>query len=225
MDPLDQHLHQAGAAWRQSQQEAPDLARIVAGLDRRRPGRFSPRAMVLLAASLVLVAGLAGLAGAGGYLDTLRNGPTAPPATTLPARSASPSISEPAPPSGEPSSRSDAERATDLVAAYQASLVARRWQAAFDLLAPTSPTREAGYAAYATERAPYYESVAGRYELGAPTRLSDGAAYGPLIAGAELARAYLVEVDYPALSGNNAGYEQFVVAPDAGGSWRIWPVR
>ena len=45
------------------------------------------------------------------------------------------------------------------------------------------------------------------------------------MAGADRAKAWLIQVDYPALAGNNAGYEQFVVAPDSGGTWRIWPVR
>jgi hypothetical protein len=38
------------------------------------------------------------------------------------------------------------------------------------------------------------------------------------------AHAVLVQVDYPALSGNNAGYEIYVVGP-VGSSWYIWPVR
>ena len=226
MDPLDQLLNQAGAAWRQSQPEPPDIARIVTGLDRRRSGRFSPRMTLVFAASLLVLAALAAVTGVGGILDVLRNGPApTAPAVMVPTPSPSPETPSPATPSAAPSLPSDLERTTTLVASYEANLVAGRWQAAFDMLAPTSPTHEAGFEAYAAERSPYYESVAGRYELGAPTRITDGATYGPLIAGAELARAYLVEVDYPALSGNNAGFEQFVVAPDASGTWRIWPVR
>jgi hypothetical protein len=62
--------------------------------------------------------------------------------------------------------------------------------------------------------------------MGTPTQqVPDWTTYAPLIHGADLSRAYLIEVDYPALSGNNAGYEQFVIAPDASGTWWIWPVR
>ena len=94
------------------------------------------------------------------------------------------------------------------------------------MLAPASPTRDLGFDAYAAERDAYFTSVAGRYTMGAPNHdVPDWTTYAPLIDGADLARAYLIEVDYPALSGNNAGYEQFVVAPDASGTWRIWPVR
>ena len=55
--------------------------------------------------------------------------------------------------------------------------------------------------------------------------MPDWTTYAPLTQGADLTQAYLIEVDYPALSGNNAGYEQFVVAPDTSGTLRIWPVR
>jgi hypothetical protein len=82
-----------------------------------------------------------------------------------------------------------------------------------------------GLAAYAAERAPYYASVDGRYAIGAPTQVPDWSTYAPLIDGADLTRASLIEVDYPAMSNNNAGYEQFVVAPDASSRWWIWPVR
>jgi hypothetical protein len=115
---------------------------------------------------------------------------------------------------------------TALIDSYEAALVAGKWQTAFDMLAPGSPTRGTALADYASERAAYYTSVAGRYTIGAPTRnVPDWTTYAPLIDGADVSRAYLVEVDYPALSGNNAGYEQFVVGPDASGKWWIWPVR
>ena len=94
-----------------------------------------------------------------------------------------------------------------------------------DLLAATSLTHEAGLDSFASERAAFFDSVDGRYTLGDPTRVRDWTAYEPLVSGAVRSRAWLIEVDYPTLSNNNAGYEQFVVAPDSSGAWRIWPVR
>jgi hypothetical protein len=35
----------------------------------------------------------------------------------------------------------------------------------------------------------------------------------------------LIDVDYTAVGGNNAGYALFGFAPDPQGTWRIWPVR
>ena len=226
MDPLDQRLTDAGAAWRQSQPEPPDLERLVAALDRRPSRAFSPRVGFLLAAGLVLLGALAVAPGVGGVFDGFRSGP---PVAATPAPSSGPATPSPTPsatPSASIQPSSDAARATALVDQYEAALVAGDWQTAFDLLAPSSPTHGLGLAAYTDERSPFYESVAGRYTLGAPTRdVADWTTYAPLIEGADVSRAYLIEVDYPALSGNNAGYEQFVVAPDASGAWRIWPVR
>lgn len=219
MDPLDQRLTHAGATWRQSQPEPPDLDRLVAGLDRPRSRAIAPRFALLLAAGLVLLGVMAVTPGVGGMFDRSVSGPpvtaSSTPAPASPPRTAMPT-----------SALSDAARATALLDTYEAALVAGRWESAFDLLAPTSPTHEAGLDAYAAERAPFFDSVAGRYTIGAPTQdVPDWTTYTPLIDGADVSRASLIEVDYPAMSGNNAGYEQFVVAPDASGTWMIWPVR
>lgn len=120
---------------------------------------------------------------------------------------------------------SDRQRAIDIVDRYEAALIAGRWQAAFDLLAPTSLTSGMGLDAFAYERAPFFESVGDRYVLLDPARVTDWAFYAPVVSGADRAHAWLIEVDYPALSNNNAGWEQFLAAPDSGGTWRIWPVR
>ncbi len=92
------------------------------------------------------------------------------------------------------------------------------------MLASTSPTAQTGIADYSSERAAYFTSVAGQFTMGAPTQPSDWSTYEPLIDGADRSHASLIEVDYPAIGGN-AGFEQFVVAPDPGGDWKIWPVR
>jgi hypothetical protein len=237
MDSLDQRLTDAGTAWRQAQPEPPDLDRLVAGLERRRSRVFSPRLVFVFAAGLILLGAVAA-AGVGGIFPPVRTGlpvtPTFSPAPTpgpCGQDTACPSQVPPTPmatsqPSMATSQPSDAARATALLERYEAALVAGKWQTAFDTLAPASPTRDVGIAAYAAERAAYYVSVAGRYTIGAPTQqVPDWTTYTPLIHGADLSRAYLIEVDYPAMSGNNAGYEQFVVAPDSTGTWWIWPVR
>jgi hypothetical protein len=236
MDPLDQHLTDAGAAWRQSQPEPPDLDRLVAGLGRPRSRIWSPRLAFDLVARMIQHGAVAA-AGVGGIFQPAPNGlsvtPTSTPSpSTTPSPSPGPCSQDPAcsskvPVSSEPSLQPpDPKRATALVDQYEAALISGQWQSAFDLLAPKSPTRDGGYAAYAEERAPYFQSVAGRYVVGAPSQQGvDWTTYEPLIDGADRSRAYLIEVDYPALSGNNAGFEQFVVAPDASGTWRIWPVR
>jgi hypothetical protein len=229
MDPLDQRLTDAGAAWRQTQSEPPDLDRMIVALRPRRSGRFSGRPMYAFVAALLLVAAIAVAPGVGSLLHQVQ--PPVPivasPSPTV-TSSQAPASPAPTPSSPAPSplaSLTDGKTATDLVDRYETALVAGKWQTAFDLLAPTSLTHEAGLDAFASERAPFFVSVDGRYVIADPAPVTDWATFGPTVAGADHSRAYLIEVDYPALSGNNAGYEQFVVAPDSGGTWRIWPVR
>jgi len=229
MDPLDQHLTDAGRAWRQTQPEPPDLDRMVARLDHKRSRGLAPRiAIAFVAAGLALVVAVAvgprigGLlqhgspapaVGAGVPTAAPSQGPATRPSAT-PSAAASPSVS----PSDDP------DVVSELVGRYEDALVAGDWTTAFDLLAATSPTHDAGASAFAAEREPFYASVDGQYTVGEPSRVTDLTAYAPLVDGADASRAYLIEVDYPAIGGN-AGYEQFVVAPDPSGAWRIWPVR
>lgn len=228
MDPLDQRLTTAGTAWRQTQPEPPDLDRMVVALRRHRSGLFAGRLMFAFVAGLLLVAAIAVAPGVGSILHQLQ--PTTPPIVTAPTPSATPSTASPEPkpasPTPSPSApASGREIATELVHKYEDGLVSGKWQAAFALLAPTSRTHEAGVEAFASEREPYFASVDGRYVIGEPSRVTDWATYAQDVVGADRSRAWVVEVDYPALAGNNAGYEQFIVAPDSGGTWRIWPVR
>lgn len=226
MDPLDRRLTDAGTAWRQAQPEPPDLDRMIAALPDRRSGRFEGRLMYAFIAGLMLIAAIAIAPGVGGFLHQVTTPVALPSATTSPTPGQSEASTRPSPmtPKASPS-LSDRDTATAIVDQYEAALVAGHWATAFDLLAPASPTCKAGYDAFASERAAFFRSVAGRYTVGAPSRVTDWAAYVPLVEGAQRSRAWLIEVDYPALAGNNAGFEQFVVAPDATGTWRIWPVR
>jgi hypothetical protein len=227
MDPLDQRLTDAGNDWRAAQPEPPDLNRMIAALPRRRSGFFEGRLMFAFLAGLLLMAAIA-VAGAGGILHQLTAPAPVPTADSSPTPGATESSPQPSPASPEPSpsiSLGDRETATALVDEYEAALVAGHWATAFDLIAPQSPTCLAGYNTFASERSSFFRSVAGRYTVGAPVQVTDWAGYTPLVQGADRSRGWLIEVDYPALAGNNAGFEQFVVAPDTGGAWRIWPVR
>ena len=224
MDPLDQQLTDAGEAWRRTQPESPDLDRLVARLEPARSRGWSSRLNVLVFAGLAVVVALAVAPTIGGLLQ---RGSTPPVGVPGPSASASQPLASPTPPAATPSAvvpTDDATVATQLVDRYEAALVAGDWATAFDLLATTSPTHDTGLSAFAAERDPFYASVDGRYVMGEPASVSDLAAYAPLVNGADGSRAYLIEVDYPAIGGN-AGYEQFVVAPDPTGTWRIWPVR
>jgi hypothetical protein len=226
MDPLDQHLRNAGAAWRQSQPEPPDLDRMIVALRRERSGLVPRRLMFAFVATLLLAAALAVAPGIGSFLHQLQpSTPIVVAPTPSPEPSQTPSRPSTSPVPSPTASASDSAVATDLVQRYESALVAGQWQTAFDLLAPTSLTHEAGLAQFSSERAAFFQSVKGRVTIGKPSPATDWASYGPVVTGADRTRAWLIEVDYPALSGNNAGFEQFVVAPDSGGTWRIWPVR
>jgi len=226
MDPLDQRLTDAGLAWRRTQPEPPDLDRMIVVLRQRRSGPFQGRPMYAFLAGLLLMAALAVAPGVGGLLHQLQSpgpAPTSSPSATPPAPSASPLPS--AKPEASAPLPGDSATASTLVDKYEDALVHAKWSVAFDLLGPTSLTHQAGLSSFSSERSAFFDSVKGRYVVGAPSRVTDWTAYAPLVAGADRTRGWLIEVDYPALAGNNAGFEQFVVAPDATGTWRIWPVR
>ena len=235
MDPLDQRLTDAGLAWRQTQPEPPALDPMLVALRQRRSIVFQGRLMFAFIASLLLVAAVAIAPGVGSFLHQLQPSqppvlvPSGPPVSSpLPSSpessptSPEPASAKPAPPTPPPS---DALAAAELVHKYEDGLVSGHWQGAFDLLSPTSLTAQAGPAAFATERAQFFASAGDRYVVGGAAPIGDWSRYGPDVVGADREHAYLVQVDYPALAGNNAGFEQFVVAWDASGTWRIWPVR
>ena len=156
---------------------------------------------------------------------------------------ASPSASPTAGPTETPMP-GDAAKASALLDAYERALVDSKWREAWDMLSPAQQarwlsmdtssvpsaikTQWGGLAWYVYDRAAYFHSVAGRYKLSPPTH--DAATVelwtsGGMAEGADLGRGFIVRVDYPALAGNNAGWEVFLAAPDASGDWRIWIVR
>ena len=182
--------------------------------------------MFTLVARLFFIAALVAAPGVSGLLHHSQVPAPVAPGSAGPARTRAADVPTRAARQPSPSVTPSARKgASGLVDRYEAALVAGRWSAAFDLLGPASLTREAGLESFASERAAFFHSVDGRYTIGDPARVRDWSGYEPLVEGAVRSRAWLIEVDYPALSNNNAGYEQFVVAPDSSGTWRIWPVR
>lgn len=144
-----------------------------------------------------------------------------PSSSVLPSSSSAPSAS--------PSPDAGAAEATALLAGYEQDLIAGRWAAAWALLSPASQQLRGDLAAYTSERSAYYASVKGRYELSAPSDdpavINNWASPSLSVAGADLGRSYVLTATYPALAGNNAGWEVFLVGPQTSGGWRIWELR
>ncbi len=154
--------------------------------------------------------------------------PTAPASASQPA---SPTLDAPsvAPQAGTTQDPGDADKAAGLADNYERALVDGRWQAAWDMLSPADQALRGTFADYTSERSAYFHSVAGRYTLSAPTHdaavLTNWTSSPDLVRGADLSRAFIVQADYPALAGNNAGFEVLLVAPGSSGAWQIWVVR
>ena len=140
--------------------------------------------------------------------------------TTTPARTPAPT---PAP------AITDAVRVKRLIHRYQDALIAGEWRTAWGMLAPAHRAAIGSLADYRYERQAFYRSVDGRYAVGTPTHSASALARwlppSPSSLGANLKRGYIVRVTYPALAGNNAGWEVFLVAPTLTGRWAIWEVR
>ncbi len=153
---------------------------------------------------------------------------SSPSATESPTATASPLVIGPAQPG-------DAVTAASLVSRYIEALIHGQWRAAWDLLSPEQQTHWGSYNAYETDRSAFFKSVNGRYTAATPTHdaatierwvVPDNYPAAPISpATPDYDRAFLVEVDYPALAGNNAGWEELLAAPSASGTWYIWQVR
>ena len=123
----------------------------------------------------------------------------------------------------------DSVRVRRLIHRYQDALIAGEWTTAWGMLAPAHRAVIGSLADYRYERRAFYRSVDGRYAVGTPTHsastLGKWLPPSPSSLGANLKRGYIVRVTYPALAGNNAGWEVFLVAPTLTGQWAIWEVR
>ena len=155
-------------------------------------------------------------------------GPT--PAASTPAPDASAALAQSTDATGD--RVGDATTAARLVATYEGLAIAGDWPNAWALLAPWArPT----LADFTDDEGLYFRSVKGRWSTGPPqhdlsvlrqwlfAENEPSRRIGGL--GADLGRAYLVEVDYPAMAGNNAGWEMYLAAPDDSGTWRLWLIR
>jgi len=116
-------------------------------------------------------------------------------------------------------SPSEVAAAQAAVDAYTKQLVAGDWAGAYTALAPGYRTQWTSLADFASERGAFFKSVGDRFSV----RLADAASEPPIgdwepeLHGTRLdiAHAVLVEVDYPELDMNNAGFNLYVVQPGA----------
>jgi len=154
-------------------------------------------------------------------------GPSSSPSASVTTPPSAPqSATGPTGPTGTPTT-ADLSAARSAIDHYTAALVQRDYATAWALLGPEDQVSVGTIAAWSAERRAFFQSVAGRYTIVvsppgvAPITDWLAGTYGAPI---DLAHAVLVEVDYPALAGNNAGYELFIVNPTADGP-RIYNVR
>lgn len=146
--------------------------------------------------------------------------PAAPPSSLSPQpRATLPAVATPLP--------GDSATAATLVRSYLTHLIDTDWAAAYALLAPEQRTTLADFA---HERAVFLGSVRGRFVEVPPTHdadvLTNWLTAPGLTTTADRSRAFIVEVDYPAVSPNtNANFDIFLAAPDASGHWYVWDVR
>lgn len=116
---------------------------------------------------------------------------------------------------------SDIAASKAAVTAYTQLLVEGKWSGAYGALAPQSRSGWASEAAFASDQAAFFKSVAGQFTVNVPSPSDQGPItdWAPEMRGAslDLGHAVLVEVDYPALRGNNAGYNLYIVQPGPAG--------
>lgn len=227
---------------RRGHADAPDelhasILAAVTGLpqESRHGGRFAllpvPLRLAGLAAVLALLGALALATISGGSRNDpltgdVRPSPT-PDALASPTPASTPGPTTSAPPVASTPPATDLALAVDAVTRYETALAARDFTAAWALRA--APSR-AGLtlASFSAERSQFLDSSKGRFRVqpadATPSSVSQWLAAG-VTDGVDPARAAVVEVDFPALSGNNAGYEVFLVSPDATGEWLLWQVR
>lgn len=124
---------------------------------------------------------------------------------------------------------SDATHAAALLERYERALVDGDWAAAFGMLA-SGPRSLAGFRDFATERSAFMRSAAGQFTLEPAIHdrqaIESWTADAESTRGADLGRAFVITVDYPAIPADtNANFDVFLVAPDRSATWWIWPLR
>jgi hypothetical protein len=150
----------------------------------------------------------------GGYVD--------PEQTPTPHSTAQPY------PGGTPAP-GDATYAAALLERYERALVDGDWATAYAMLGAAQRSLTS-FRDFSIERSAFMKSVAGRFSLepGIHDRqtIETWTADAVSTREADLARAFVITVDYPAIPADtNANFEVFLVAPDRSATWWIWPLR
>ncbi len=183
------------------------------------------------AVALVVVVGIAFRGGLGPQTPANPGGNVSPsqPVTSSPTPAGSPAVAPSPSPTitAEGPSAADVAAAGDAVDRYTADLVRGDDAAAWAMLGPEEQAAQGSLASFGAERSAFFKSVAGRYVV--KTQPTDAGSISDWVAGAhgapiDLHQAVLVEVDYPALAGNNAGYDLYIVNPGPSGP-EIYSVR
>lgn len=210
--------------WKLVAQQAPRPAEAPRSRSRRDSGPIG-----LLAAGAVIVLLVLALS-----LRAAGQGPqpTQPAVGANPSAPASPSATAAVTPATSPAaspapSVGALDAVSSIVDAYTRDLVRKDYAAAWALLAPDGPSRSQSFSAWSAERGQFFVKVAGRYTIvESPTDVAPLSNWlaSPWGASIDTVHAVLIEVDYPSLAGNNAGYDLYIVNPTATGL-EIYDVR
>lgn len=129
----------------------------------------------------------------------------------------------------------DAATAAELAARFENAVAAQDWAAAWALLPPELKAAQGAFDDFAADRSAFWNATGGVYRASDPRHdpaeirrwvVPDNyPAAGVFPATPNYDRAFLVRVDFPRLAGNNAGWEELLVAPLADGRWFIWVLR
>jgi hypothetical protein len=150
------------------------------------------------------------------------------PSVPTPAPSIGPAGSGLTPSSGQTVGEADINAATAVLTTYMTEVSKADFDGAWSLL--SAPTQEAfgSKAQFAADRAAFMQTARGVYRLGTPSH--DAGLFSQWLPSDDpgnppLGRAFLAQVEYPVLSGNPAGFDILVAAPDVTGTWLVWKVR
>lgn len=133
---------------------------------------------------------------------------------------ASQSPSPPPTMTAQTASPAEVAAARQAVDSYTAALVRGDYATGWAMLAPEAQSGWASFQDFIYERSAYFKSVAGRYTVQTwPSGVLPITDWLPATKGAsiDLRHAVLVEVNYPALAMNNAGYSIYVVSAGPNG--------
>jgi hypothetical protein len=121
----------------------------------------------------------------------------------------------------------DRVTALRLVESYEGALARHDWQAAWDELGVEGQAEKESFESFSTERAAFMTSTGGRFVVADLDQdLAEMTDWiGLRVLDVDLRRAFLARVNFPALATNNAGWELYLVAPTAMGTWRLWELR